>query len=149
MTWIFGSGIWTGIWLHIRTVGYNRCVTGRRPRDENQAVRFGQRQRIAVVRGTHSWSGRLWRACKGVQALTPPGSWKKVWEEEVLSLSIIGLYTPINHFGRYSTCSHNKDGGRSHIQSRETIGQENHVTCLKLRKFSSCVWSHLQDAYFL
>ena len=45
----------------------------------------------------------------------------------------IGLYTPINYFGWYATCSHNKDGGRSHIQSRETIGQENHVTCLKLR----------------
>ena len=44
----------------------------------------------------------------------------------------IGLYTPINYFGRYATCSH-KDGGRSHIQSRETIGQEDHVTCLKLR----------------
>ena len=44
----------------------------------------------------------------------------------------IGLYTPINYFGRYVTCSH-KDGGRSHIQSRETIGQEDHVTCLKLR----------------
>ena len=26
-----------------------------------------------------------------------------------------------------------KDGGRSHIQSRETIGQENYVTCLELR----------------
>ena len=25
-----------------RTVGYNRCVTGRRPRDENYAVRFRQ-----------------------------------------------------------------------------------------------------------
>ena len=24
----------------------------------------------------------------------------------------IGLYTPINYFGRYATCSH-KDGGRS------------------------------------
>ena len=45
---------------------------------------------------------------------------------------LIGLYTPINCFGRYATCSH-KDGGRSHIQSRETIGQEDHVTCLKLR----------------
>ena len=47
-------------------------------------------------------------------------------------LNIIGLYTPINYFGRYATCSH-KDGGRSHIQSRETIVQEDHVTCLKLR----------------
>ena len=49
------------------------------------------------------------------------------------SVNYIYLYTPINYFGRYATCSHNKDGGRSHIQSRETIGQENHVTCVKLR----------------
>ena len=48
-------------------------------------------------------------------------------------IGCIGLYTPINYFRRYATCSHNKDGGRSHIQSRETIGQENHVTCVKLR----------------
>ena len=54
------------------------------------------------------------------------------------SLALIGLYTPINYFGRYATCSH-KDGGRSHIQSRETIGQEDHVTCLKLRpRVNSC-----------
>ena len=45
---------------------------------------------------------------------------------------VMGLYTPISYFGRYATCSH-KDGGHSHIQSRETIGQEDHVTCLKLR----------------
>ena len=42
------------------------------------------------------------------------------------------FYTAINYFGRYATCSH-KDGGRSHIESRETIGQEDHVTYLKLR----------------
>ena len=65
--------------------------------------------------------------------------------------SFIGLYTPVNYFGQYATCSH-KDGGRSHIQSRETIGQKDHVTCLKLgpRVNSSPVFfSHLQDAYFL
>ena len=49
-----------------------------------------------------------------------------------LNEETIGLYTPINYFGRYATCSH-KDSGCSHIQSRETIGQENHVTYLKLR----------------
>ena len=65
--------------------------------------------------------------------------------------STIGLYTPIDYFGRYATCSH-KDGGRSHIQSRETIGQEDHVTCLKLGprvNSSPAFLSHLQDAYFL
>ena len=63
----------------------------------------------------------------------------------------MGLYTPINHFGRYATGSH-KDGGRSHIHSRETIGQEDHVTCLKLgpRVNSTPTFlSHLQDVYFL
>ena len=63
----------------------------------------------------------------------------------------IGLYTPINYFGQYATCSH-KDGGRSHIQSQETIGQEDHVTCLKLRprvNSSPAFLSHLQDMYFL
>ena len=59
----------------------------------------------------------------------------------------IGLYTPINYFGRYAICSH-KDDGRLHIQSRETIGQEDHVTCLKLRtRINSrpAFLSHLQD----
>ena len=28
------------------------------------------------------------------------------------AVTSIGLYTPINYFGRYATCSH-KDGGRS------------------------------------
>ena len=50
-----------------------------------------------------------------------------------LFIQFIGLYTPINYFGRCATHSHNKDGGRSHIQSRETISQENHVIRLKLR----------------
>ena len=35
-------------------------------------------------------------ACKGVQALAPPGSWKKRWKEEVLSLSIC-LSTHLSH----------------------------------------------------
>ena len=38
------------------------------------------------------------------------------------------------------------------IQSRETIGQEDYVTCLKLRRrvnSSPAFLSHLQDAYFL
>ena len=75
----------------------------------------------------------------------------KFWYCSSNSIGFIGLYTPINYFGRYATCSH-KDGGRSHIQSRETIGQEDHVTCLKLRpcvNSSPAFLSHLQDAYFL
>ena len=58
-------------------------------------------QRIAVERGTRSWSGCLWRACKGVQALAPPGSWKKIWEK-VLSLSIC-LSTHLSHTTETST----------------------------------------------
>ena len=37
----------------------------------------------------------------------------------------------MNYFGWYATCSHN-NGRRSHIQSRKTIGQENHVTSSEL-----------------
>ena len=56
--------------------------------------------------------------------------WPKLSTNE--AIGYIELYTPINYFGRYATCSHDKDGGRTHIQSRETIGRENHVTCVKL-----------------
>ena len=60
---------------------------------------FDRVQRMAVERGTRSRSGRLWRACKGVQALAPPGFRKKIWEE-VFSLSIFitwpsSGYTPV------------------------------------------------------
>ena len=66
----------------------------------------------------------------------------------------LGVYRTLSsyNFGLYATCSHIKDGGRSHIQSRETIGQEDPRDLRKTtsaRKFSSCVWSHFQDAYFL
>ena len=65
--------------------------------------------------------------------------------------TIIGLYTPIDYFGWYATCSH-KDGGRSIFSLGETIGQEDHVTCLKLGprvNSSPAFLSHLQDTYFL
>ena len=52
-----------------------------------------------------------------------------VWLITSEILEGIGLYTLMNYFGRYATCSH-KDGRRSHIQSRETTVQEDHVTCL-------------------
>ena len=67
MTWIFGSFLVTPYVLascHIliskqaddsttRALGYDRCVTGKRPRDENHVVRFVQR--IVGERGTFSW----------------------------------------------------------------------------------------------
>ena len=62
----------------------------------------------------------------------------------------IGLYTPINYFGRYATCSH-KDGGRSMfslgkpLARRTTWYAYNYVGA---RKFKSCVLSHLQDGIF-
>ena len=63
MPWIFGELLVTPCALTschvviskqdstIRTLGYNRCVTGRRPRDENHAVRFRQ------CRGSQSSEG--------------------------------------------------------------------------------------------
>ena len=119
MTWIFGSFLVTSCALAschiliskqegdsmIRAFGYNRCVTGRRPRDENHTVRFGQ------CAENHSWArdmqpirGRLWRACKGVHALAPPGSGKKIWERVILSLSIC-FSTNLSHTTETSTLS--------------------------------------------
>ena len=115
MPWIFGSFLVTLCALTschiviskqdstIRALGYNRCVTRRTPRDENQAVRFRQsaenRSRAKDMQPTR---GVL--ACKGVQALAPPGSWMKIWEEEVLSLSIC-LSTHLSHTTKTSTLS--------------------------------------------
>ena len=47
---------------------------------------------------------RLWRACKGVQALAPPGFWKKIWGEEIFPLSIC-LPTDLSHTTETSTLS--------------------------------------------
>ena len=47
---------------------------------------------------------RLCRACKWVQALAPTSSWKKTWEEEVLSLSIC-LSIHLSHTTKTSTLS--------------------------------------------
>ena len=77
--------------------GPHRCVTRRRPGDENHAVRFGQnaencrRVRDAQPIRCLSLQGR-------VQALAPSGSQKKIWEEEVLSLSIsLSIYLSTNN----------------------------------------------------
>ena len=62
----------------------------------------------------------------------------------------IGLYTPINYFGGYATCSH-KDGRRSMfslgkpLTRRTTWYAYNYVGA---RKFKPCVLSHLQDGIF-
>ena len=100
MTWIFGSFLVTLCALAschiliskqgstIRALVYNRWVTGRRPCDENHAVIFGQCRESQSSVGHAADQRRLWRACKRVQGLAPPGSQKKIWEEEVLSPSI-------------------------------------------------------------
>ena len=61
-------------------------------------------QRITVEHGTRSQSELDWRACKGVQALAPSGSWKKIWEEEVPSLSVC-LSTHLSYTTEISTLS--------------------------------------------
>ena len=98
MPWIFGLFLVTPCSLTschvviskqgstIRAVRYNWCVSGKRSRDENHVVIFGQsaenRSRARDTQPIRSVS-----AGKGVQALAPSGSRKKIWEE-VLSLSI-------------------------------------------------------------
>ena len=75
MPWIFGSFLVTPCTLTschvviskqdstIRAVGYNRCVIGRRPRDENHAVRFRQsaenRSRVRDTQPTRGISDKL------------------------------------------------------------------------------------------
>ena len=131
MPWIFGSFQVTPCALTschvviskqgstIRALGWNRCVTGRRPRDENHAVRFRQRQRIGDDQR------RLWRACKGVQALAPPGSRR---EEEVLSL-IKCLSTHLSQTIETSTLSRIKCERYIFIKK-----------CVRSLKFVNYVW---------
>ena len=74
----------TGIWQYIRTHWYNRCVTGRRPCDENLVVRFGQ----SAENCSQAWNMQLIKSSLtslqgGASAGTP---W--LLEEEVLSLSM-------------------------------------------------------------
>ena len=47
---------------------------------------------------------RLWRAYKVVQALAPPGSWKKIWKEKVFFLRI-SFSTHLTHTTEISTLS--------------------------------------------
>ena len=83
MTWIFGSFLVTRYALAschilirkqedystIGAVGYNRCVTRRRPRHENHAVRFRQSaENRCRARDTQPIRGVA--ACKGMQACT-------------------------------------------------------------------------------
>ena len=118
MTWFFGSFLVTPCALTsfhiviskqasaIRAVSYNRCITRKRPCDENHAVGFRERRESQLSEGHSADQRCLWQACKGVEALAPPGSQKKIWEEEVLSLwvyfspSISQLTTSCGLFSR-------------------------------------------------
>ena len=89
MSWIFGSFLVTPCVLssshilisrqeddsRIRALGYNRCVTGRRPCDENHAVRFRQsaenRRRARDTQPTRGVSDVLARGCKRWHPLAP------------------------------------------------------------------------------
>ena len=119
MTWIFGSFLVTPCALTschvviskqgstISVVGYNRCVTERRSRDENHAVRFGQsaenRIRARDTQPIRGVADQLARSCKHLQ---PPGSRKKI-REEVLSLSIC-LYIFLSTNNKLWTLFENK-----------------------------------------
>ena len=89
MTWIFGSFLVTPCGLAsshilitkqeddstIRALGYNRCVTGRRPRDENHAGRFRQsaenHSQVRDLQPVRSISDELARGCKRWHPLDP------------------------------------------------------------------------------
>ena len=87
MPWIFGSFIKTLCALSschvvifkrdstIKAVGYNSCVTGRRPRDGNHAVSFGQsaenRSRARDRQSIRGVSDELARGCKRLHPLVP------------------------------------------------------------------------------
>ena len=65
--------------------------------------------------------------------------------------TLIGLYTPIIYFGWYATCSQQQ---RWQTLTNSVSGNlwpgepRDLLRTTSARKFSSCVWSHLQDAYF-
>ena len=87
MPWIFGSFLVTPCALTscyvviskqestIRALRSNRCVTGRRPRDENHAVRFGQsaenRSQALDTKPIRGVSDELARECKRWHPLAP------------------------------------------------------------------------------
>ena len=78
--------------------------------------------------------------------------WHSYKVDSISSYSVysIGLYTPINYFGRYATCSH-KDGGHSMfslgkpLARRTTWYAYNYVGA---RKFKSCIFEPLTRRVF-
>ena len=103
MTWIFGSFLVTPCAFTschaviskqdstIRAVGCNRCVTGRRPHDENHAVRFRQsaenRSQARDTQSIRSVSDELTRGCKRWHPLAPGRRYGKKSLSEYMSLN--------------------------------------------------------------
>ena len=65
-------------------VGSNRCVTGRRPSDENHVVRLRQSAENRQSSEGHVAEQVVFddTAWMGAQALAPPGSRKKIWDKK-------------------------------------------------------------------
>ena len=55
-----------------RAVGYNKCITGRRPRDENHAVRFRQSAKNRVERERRSRSEAYMTSLQGGASVGTP-----------------------------------------------------------------------------
>ena len=68
----------------------NRCVTRRRPRDENHMDKFRQSaEKQSWAKDTQPSRGVSDdTACKGVQALASPGSWEKIWDKKKFPLCV-------------------------------------------------------------
>ena len=104
MLWIFGSFQVTSCALTssyivigkqgstIRTVEYNKSVTGRRSCVENHAVRCEQSaENLSRARDTlpsRGFEPSDDTACKGVQAVAPSGSRKKGWDKKKSPLGV-------------------------------------------------------------
>ena len=109
MPWIFGSFLVTPFALTschvviskqestIMAVGYNRCVTRRRLRDENHAVRFRQRQRIVVERGTRSRSEASLTSLQWGASVGTPWLQEEYMERSNLLSEYMSLHPSLAH----------------------------------------------------
>ena len=112
MPWIFGLFLVTPCVLtSFHVVRNKQDSTIRALRSEGDYMRRTTRSYLDTeCRESQSSEGhaadprRIWWACKEVQALAPPDSWKKIWEQEVISLSIC-FSTHLSHTTETSTLS--------------------------------------------
>ena len=81
----------------IRSFWYNRCVTGRRPRDENHAVIFGlSAENRSRARDTQPIRSSLTNLQGGASFGTPV-SLKKIWKEVVSLRKCLSIYLSTNN----------------------------------------------------